>query len=156
MNILFKIFRSIEYKTYKLRGILLTKQFKKCGKDITFFGNTSIKNPENLVVGDNTTFNDECYINALGGVEIGNNVSVSAHAILVSTGLDINSFLSKKIHVNKKIIIGNNVQIGAGAIILAGVEIGNNVIVGAGSVVNKSIESNVVVAGNPAKILRKL
>jgi acetyltransferase-like isoleucine patch superfamily enzyme len=52
-----------------------------------------------------------------------------------------------------KIIIGNNVYIGNSCLIMPGVTIGNNVIVGAGSVITKSLPDNVVVAGNPAKII---
>lgn len=50
-------------------------------------------------------------------------------------------------------IIGNNVFIGINTIILMGAKIGNNVIVGAGSVVSGNFPSNVVIAGNPAKII---
>lgn len=49
--------------------------------------------------------------------------------------------------------IGNNVFIGAGAIILCGVSIGDNVIVGAGTVVTHNIPSNLVVGGNPARVI---
>lgn len=49
-----------------------------------------------------------------------------------------------------KVVIGDNVFLGAGSIVLPGVTIGDNVVVGAGSVVSKDIESNIVVAGNPA------
>lgn len=56
----------------------------------------------------------------------------------------------------KKTIIGNNVFIGMNSIILMGTHIGNNVIVGAGSVVSGYIPDNVVIAGNPAKIIRTL
>lgn len=52
--------------------------------------------------------------------------------------------------------IGNNVFIGINSIILMGTKIGNNVIIGAGSVVSGNIPSNVVIAGNPAKIIRSL
>lgn len=52
--------------------------------------------------------------------------------------------------------IGNNVFIGMNSIILMGAHIGNNVIVGAGSVVSGDIPDNVVVAGNPAKVIRTL
>ena len=52
-----------------------------------------------------------------------------------------------------KIEIGNNVYIGNNAMIMPGVMCGNNVIIAAGSVVTKSIPNNVVVGGNPAKIL---
>lgn len=51
-------------------------------------------------------------------------------------------------------IIGNNVFIGAGANILGNITIGDNCIIGANSVVVKSIPSNSVVAGVPAKVLR--
>lgn len=52
--------------------------------------------------------------------------------------------------------IGDNVFIGVNSIILMGAQIGNNVIVGAGSVVGGKIPDNVVVAGNPAKVVRTL
>lgn len=52
-----------------------------------------------------------------------------------------------------KIKIGNNVYIGSSSLILPGVIIGDNVLIGAGSVVTKSIPSNCVVGGNPARIL---
>lgn len=49
--------------------------------------------------------------------------------------------------------IGDNVFVGTKSVILPGVTIGDNVIIGAGSIVNKDIPSNVVVAGNPVKII---
>tara|TARA_R110000772_G_scaffold154487_1_gene265524 strand:+ start:29753 stop:30313 length:561 start_codon:yes stop_codon:yes gene_type:complete len=54
------------------------------------------------------------------------------------------------------ITIGNNVFIGYGCIVLPGITIGNNVIVAAGSVVTKDITNNVVVAGNPAKVINSI
>lgn len=53
-------------------------------------------------------------------------------------------------------IIGNNVDIGCNVVIIGEITIGDNVIIGAGSVVTKSIPSNVVVAGNPAKEVRAI
>ena len=50
--------------------------------------------------------------------------------------------------------IGNNVTLGANVVIIGPVSIGNNVIVGAGSVVVKDIPDDVIVAGNPAKIIK--
>ena len=52
------------------------------------------------------------------------------------------------------VIIGNNVWIGGGAIILPGVTIGDNVVIGAGSVVTKDIPSNKIAYGNPCKVIR--
>jgi maltose O-acetyltransferase len=54
------------------------------------------------------------------------------------------------------ILLGNNVWLGAGVIVLAGVSIGENSVVGAGSVVTKSLESNCFYAGNPAMKIRDL
>jgi maltose O-acetyltransferase len=54
------------------------------------------------------------------------------------------------------ITIGDNVWLGAGAIILAGVTIGANTTIGAGSVVNRDIPANVLAAGNPCRVIREL
>jgi acetyltransferase-like isoleucine patch superfamily enzyme len=56
----------------------------------------------------------------------------------------------------QEVVIGDNVWIGAGSIILKGVTIGENTIVGAGSVVVKSLPANVMAAGNPARIIKQL
>lgn len=53
------------------------------------------------------------------------------------------------------VIIGDNVWIGGGAIILPGVTIGNNVVIGAGSIVTKDIPDDVVACGNPCRVIRK-
>lgn len=52
--------------------------------------------------------------------------------------------------------IGNNVKICAGAIVIGDIEIGDNVVVGAGAVVTKSIPTNSVVVGNPARIIKQI
>lgn len=73
------------------------------------------------------------------------NVTVLAH----------NASTEKMVGYTKigQVIIGDNVFIGAGATILPNVIIGNNSIIAAGSVVAKSVPENVIVAGNPAKII---
>ncbi len=57
---------------------------------------------------------------------------------------------------SKPIVIGDNVWLGGGAIVLAGVTIGDNTVVGAGAVVTKELPANVVAVGNPARIVRTL
>jgi maltose O-acetyltransferase len=85
---------------------------------------------------------------------IGNNVTIAPGARIIAHDA------STKRHLNYtrigKIIINDNVFIGAGSIILPGVTIGKNSIIGAGSVVTKHVQENVVVAGNPAKEIYKL
>lgn len=153
---IFKLMHRSYYKILDLRAWYISIILKECGNNFKLWGNCHIKNPNNIIVGNNVSLNDGCYLNGKGSIEIGNNVSISALAIIVSTGLDVENFKKEKKHVDKQIIIGNNVQIGAAAIILSGVKIGNNVIIGAGSVVTKSIEDNVIVVGNPARIIKRI
>ncbi len=56
---------------------------------------------------------------------------------------------------NKKPVIGSNVKICAGAIIVGGITVGDNAIIGAGSVVVKDVPNNEVWAGNPAHFIKK-
>ena len=58
--------------------------------------------------------------------------------------------------IAKKIKIGNNVWIGSDCTILQGITIGNGAIIGAGSVVTKDVPEKSIVAGNPAKFIKKI
>ena len=62
----------------------------------------------------------------------------------------------KALQYNKKVHIGENVWIGAGAVIVPGVTIGKNSVIGAGSVVVKDIPDNVVAVGNSCRVLREI
>lgn len=61
-----------------------------------------------------------------------------------------------KYEAAKPIVIGDNVWLGGGAIVLAGVTIGANSVIGAGAVVTKDIPANVVAVGNPARVIRHI
>ena len=63
--------------------------------------------------------------------------------------------IPEKIILLKPVKICENVWIGENAIILPGIEIGKNSIIGAGSVVTKNVPENCIVAGNPARIIKK-
>lgn len=154
---LFTTLHRASYFFLKCKSFYYSAIFKKCGANLCFYGKPYIKNPHLITVGNNVTINDGAYLNGLGGLEIGDNVAISACAIIVSTGLDTSTFQTVKTHINKSIRIGNNVQIGAGAIILSGVTIEDNVIVGAGGVVtrNKQLLRGHIYVGNPARMLRE-
>ena len=156
MKNLFLIFHYLKKVLIKIQQFYVSKVIKQCGSHFRMYGSFYLQKPQKLILGNNVTINDGVYINARGGITIGDDVSISSGSKIVSTGLDINQEKFNQAHVDKPIFIGNNVQIGVGAIILMGITIGDNVIIGAGSVVTKDIESNCIVVGSPAKILKKL
>ena len=88
-----------------------------------------------------------CYINAKNGIEFGSNIEIGPGVKILSSNHDPNDY--SKSTQNTPISIGDNVWIGANAVILPGVQIGDNVIIGAGSVVTKNIPPNVVAVGIP-------
>lgn len=164
IRVLKKVFRQIQQKVY-LSGIRRqTKKIicslKQCGEDLTVYGNPILFSPGKLVIGRNCKINEGVYINARSGVHIGDNVTISPFAKIISTGYDIEKWMKsgERCHFNDKpIVIGNNCWIGAAAIILPGVKItGNYVVIGAGTVVAKNIsEDRVLVVGNPGRIIKR-
>lgn len=94
-------------------------------------------------------------------ISIGNNTLIGGNVKILDNDfhpIDIearNNDIKEKIGT-KEIKIGRDCFIGANSIILKGVEIGNGSVVGAGSVVTGKFPSNVIIAGNPAKVIKKL
>ncbi|MFV0392215.1 MAG: acyltransferase [Paludibacteraceae bacterium] len=83
------------------------------------------------------------YINAYGGLKMGNNIEMGPNTVITTTNHD--KYDVRKIGYKKGVTIGNNVWIGANCTITAGVVIGNNVTIGAGCVIRKDIPDNSVV-----------
>lgn len=81
------------------------------------------------------------------GIYIGDNVWVLANSTILAHDYSRNLVCDT--------VIGNNVIIGINSLILPGVSLKDNTVVAAGSVVTKSFQSNVIIAGNPAKIIKE-
>lgn len=103
--------------------------------------------------GTDVRINENVFMHASNGIYIGNNVTISYGATLITESYDISSdenYLLRK-HAGKSIEIGDNVWICANVTILPGVKIANGVIVAAGSVVSRNLTiQNGIYAGNPA------
>ena len=96
-----------------------------------------------------------CYFQAYNGIILGRNCLFAPNVQIISS--DHNQIENAKRKSIESIEIGDNVWIGANSIILSGVKIGSNSIIAAGSVVTKSfMESNIIIAGNPAKKIKEI
>lgn len=113
--------------------------------------------------GNKISFGDRVYLNVNctfldgGLIEIGNDVMVGPNVQLITVSHSTNPKLRlEKTSLIDNITIGNNVWIGAGAIILAGVMLGENAVIAAGSIVNRDVEPSTLVAGNPARFIKNV
>lgn len=99
----------------------------------------------------NLTLVDDVKITIGSHVMFGPNVTVATAGHPVEPGLR-----SRQAQYNLPVTIGDNVWIGAGAVILPGVTIGDNTVIGAGSIVTKDVPANVVAYGNPCRVVREI
>lgn len=168
----FYYFFKLGYKNFGYRSAILkplvirNKKYIDIGNHVIMFEGSRLEcydkynNKEyspNLKIGDNVIigYNFQCLVSS--NCKIGKN-SLFASNILISTenhGVDPNHTYATQELESKDVTIGENCWIGEKVTILPGVTLGDNVIVGAGSVITKSFESNVIVAGNPARIIKK-
>lgn len=88
-------------------------------------------------------------------ITIGDDVQIGTNVQLLTPTHPVDAELRRaKWEAARPIVIGDNVWLGSGAIVLAGVTIGANTVVGAGAVVTRDLPANVVAVGNPARVVR--
>lgn len=110
--------------------------------------NWMVQHKDKLKLGRETDIGAFTYINAKNGVIIEDHVQVASHCAIYS----ISTIDEKK----GRVVLKKNCRIGSHSIVMPGVTIGENSIIGAFSFVNKSIPKNVIAAGVPAKVIRKI
>ena len=106
-----------------------------------------------LVIGKNSVINARCRLDNRGGIDIGENVSVSSDVIILTAehDMDTHDFAGR----NKKVIIEDYVWIGTRAMVLPGITVSRGALIAAGSIVTKDVPAFSVVAGVPARFIKK-
>ena len=127
------------------------------GENVTFVPPFWCDYGYNISVGNYFYANHNLIITDGAKVTFGDNVFIAPNCCFTTAEHAIDPEQRKAgMEVAKPIAVGNNVWIGAGSTMLAGVTIGDNTVIGAGSVVKKSIPSNVVAVGVPCRVLREI
>lgn len=112
---------------------------------------------KNIEVGKNFFANYNCTILDVGKVKIGDNVMFAPNVSVYTAGHPVHpDSRNSGYEYGIEITIGDNVWVGGNVVINPGVHIGNNVVIGSGSVVTKDIPDNMIVAGNPCKVIREI
>jgi len=139
--------------------------FNSCGEDVFIEHGFHMDYGDNITLGDRVFINVNCTIvdvkrekanekNAhltYGEISIGDDCLIGPNVQLLAVSHDVDPQARLEKHnFADDIIIGNNVWLGGGVIILAGVTIGDNAVIGAGSVVTKNVDEQYFYAGNPA------
>lgn len=139
---------------YRMRKIInnIKSTAKFCGDNLHVNGNSYVNSK--TILGNNVNFNGLKIIGD-GPVKIGNNFHSGEGCYIISQNHNYDYGDSipydSKQSIEKETIIEDNVWIGVGVIILAGVHIGEGAIIQAGSVVTENIEPCVIVGGHPAR-----
>ena len=110
----------------------------------------------NIHLGARAFVNANCVFLDCVEVRIGDNFQAGPGVQLLTPEHPLDAVARRGTETARPIVIGDDVWIGGGAIVLAGVTIGHRSVIGAGSVVTKDVPPDVVVVGNPAKIVRRL
>lgn len=132
----------------ELIGQELDEEFRVFTPFFTDFG-------KNIQLGKNVFINAGCKFQDQGGIYIGDDVLIGHNVVMATLNHDENPEKRANL-IAAPINIGDKVWIGSNATILPGVTIGDGAIIAAGAVVTKDVEEKSIVAGVPAKFIRKV
>ena len=140
---------------------ILKKYGAKIGQDVdieTRLAFHNCKDYSNLSIGDGCHVGKEAFFDLRDAVVLKDIVTVSMRVTFI-THLDVGKSPLKELgyhDASGSILLEKGCYIGANAIILKGVTIGECAIVGAGAVVNRDVPAHAIVAGNPARVVKKV
>ena len=139
------------------RTEILKELFGEVGENIYIEPTFKCDYGYNIKVGDNFYANFDCVMLDVCPITIGNNVFLAPGVHIYTATHPLNpEERNSGAEFGKAVKIGDSVWLGGRSVVCPGVTIGNNVVVAAGAVVTKDVPDNVVVGGNPAKIIKSI
>eukprot|EP00834_Sanchytrium_tribonematis_P000899 NODE_18_length_47517_cov_0.674814.p21 type:complete len:188 gc:universal NODE_18_length_47517_cov_0.674814:1948-1385(-) len=154
---LMRLFNDSREDELSKRTEILKELFGQTGAKIYMEPRIKLDYGYNIKIGDNFYSNFDITLLDVCPLTIGNNVYVGPSVSIYTATHPLDSKLrTSGIEFGKPVVIKDNVWLCGGCIINPGVTIGNNVVVSSGAVVTKSVRDNVLVAGNPAVIVKEI
>ena len=156
-KIINKTFNIVVYLISQLRTSFWRLFLKKAGKRIDIMSGVIIMSPQKVEIGHDVLLNVDTKIGGQAGVRIGNYVQLGYNVNVVSVN---HAFGNPRLPIKKQgsmggqIIIGDDVWVGANAVILPNVKVGKGAIIGANAVVTKNVKPYSIVGGVPAKFIK--
>jgi maltose O-acetyltransferase len=144
--------------TDRFRVTLCRFIFRKCGRGIIVDRGVEFGYGHNIEIGDYSGIGINATLDGTGGIVIGNDVMFGSDVVILTANHkhdDITRPIRLQGAESAPVIIEDDVWIGMRVIILPGVRIGRSSVIGAGAVVTKDVPPFSIVAGNPAKVVRK-
>lgn len=141
----------------RLRARFVAKRIKSVGENFLVLAGTRFRTMENLVIGDNVTLGYDNFIQALGGVTIGNNVLCGPGVKIWSVN---HNYQKKSVLIRdqgqslKPVVLGDDIWLGSNAFITPGVILPQGAVVAANAMVTaKHYKPYCIVAGNPGRVI---
>ena len=151
------IYNSIDGTDRQRQYDFLKEMLGSVGDNVWIGKGFNCDNGKNIFIGDYFNCNVNVTILDIKEVHIGNHVMIGPHTLITTVGHPLSpNGRRAELAQASEINIGDDVWLGGNVTVLPGVTIGNNVVVGAGAVVAKDIPDNSLALGVPARVVRKL
>ncbi|HOV66825.1 MAG TPA: acyltransferase [Methanoregulaceae archaeon] len=137
---------------FPFRRMIAERLFGRCGRGFIACEHVRFNFGRRIEAGDALFINMGAFIDAKGGVSIGDRVGLAEH-VRIFTHAHGEADHAERSYA--PVTIGDDVKIGAGATVLPGVEIGEGALVAAGAVVTRDVPAGMVVSGMPARVVRE-
>lgn len=149
------LLRMLHYYNY---AHVRQRRFAQLGQGVKLAPNVTFRNGERIAIGAHSHIGERCALwagDAAGRITLGQHALLGPEVFITASNYQTAPGLPvmDQPRIERDVVIGNNVWIGARAMIMPGVAIGDECIVGAGAIVTKSLPKGAVAAGNPARVI---